>query len=97
MKMATVTEAKNGLSALLDQVRSGETVLILDRGTPVAMLQPVSGQADSTGRIKRLQRAGVVRARATKPPSALLTRPGPSPAGGASAVDVLLEERRAGR
>jgi hypothetical protein len=32
MKKATLTETKNNLSALVDQVQHGETILILDRG-----------------------------------------------------------------
>ena len=45
MKTATITQAKNGLSALIDRVRAGESILILDRGTPVARLEPVVGAA----------------------------------------------------
>ena len=40
MKSASVSEAKNGLSALLDEVRQGETVLITHHGKPVARLEP---------------------------------------------------------
>jgi len=32
--------AKDGLSALLDRVKAGETILIMDRGVPVAGLEP---------------------------------------------------------
>src|SRR5678809_661438 len=38
MKTATLTEAKNQLSALIDLVRHGETIVITDRGRPVARL-----------------------------------------------------------
>ena len=38
MKKATITEAKNQLSALIDRVRHGETIVITDRGRPVARL-----------------------------------------------------------
>lgn len=41
MKRATLTETKNHLSALIDRIRHGETVLILDHGRPVARLVPV--------------------------------------------------------
>ena len=41
MKTATITEAKNGLSALIDRVRAGESVLILDRGVPIARIEPI--------------------------------------------------------
>lgn len=98
MVLATITEAKNGLSALIDQVRAGESVLIMDRGTPVARLESaVSASPDAEGRIARLERAGAVRA-ASKPPvtELLRTRP-PALRAGASAVAALIEERREGR
>jgi prevent-host-death family protein len=38
MKKATITEVKNQLSALIDRVRHGETIVITDRGRPVARL-----------------------------------------------------------
>jgi prevent-host-death family protein len=41
MQRASITEAKNNLSVLIDRVRDGETVLICDRNRPVARLQPV--------------------------------------------------------
>lgn len=40
MIRATISELKNGLSAYLRRVRSGETVLVLDRKAPVARLVP---------------------------------------------------------
>jgi prevent-host-death family protein len=96
--VATITEAKNRLSALIDQVRAGESVLIVDRGTPVARLESaVSASPDAEGRIARLERAGSVRA-ARKPPAIdLLSTEPPSVRRGASAVAALLEERRDGR
>ena len=42
MKRASITEAKNGLSALIDGLRHGAGVLIVDRGRPVARLEPVA-------------------------------------------------------
>ena len=41
MKRVSVTQAKNGLSALLREVGRGETVLITSRGRPVATLAPI--------------------------------------------------------
>jgi prevent-host-death family protein len=97
MKTATITEAKNGLSALIDQVRAGQTVLILDRGVPVARLEPIARDPDQTGRLERLERAGIVRVPTTPPPVDLIRRPGPPLAAGASLLDALLDERRSGR
>jgi prevent-host-death family protein len=97
MKTATITEAKNGLSALIDRVKGGETVLILDRGVPVARLEPIASNADPSGRIRRLERSGVLRVGIGPPPLDLLRTPGPALTQGASVVEALLDERRTGR
>lgn len=93
MKTTTITDAKNGLSALIDRVRAGESVLILDRGTPVARLEPVTGASDPTGRIKRLERAGLVGPAGTAPPVDLIHSPAPKLVSGANAVQAVLDER----
>ena len=97
MNTSTITEAKNGLSALIDRVRSGESILILDRGVPVARLEPVTAFPDATGRLRRLERAGVIRVGDTSPPLEMLRTPAPMLGPGASAVAALLQERRSGR
>lgn len=97
MTTATITEAKNRLSALIDRVRAGESILILDRGVPVARLDPVASAIDQTGRVRRLQRSGIVRAGEGDTPLELLHMPPPVLAAGASATAVLLDERRSGR
>jgi prevent-host-death family protein len=98
MKRSTLTETKNNLSALIDQVRHGETILVLDRGRPVARIESaLTGTADAEGRLARLERAGVVR-RATSPaPRDLLGQEPPCAAKGASVLTALLEEREEGR
>lgn len=97
MRTSTITEAKNGLSALIDRVRSGESILILDRGVPVARLEPVTGMSDPTGRLRRLERAGIVRSASSPVPLELLRLPAPPLAPGASVVAALLAERELGR
>jgi prevent-host-death family protein len=98
MVVATITEAKNGLSALLDQVRAGESVLIMDRGTPVARLESaISASPDAEGRIARLERTGAVRSALKPPVTELLATSPPSVRAPASAVTALIEERREGR
>ena len=98
MKKASISEAKNSLSALIDSVKGGSPVLIVDRGRPVARLEPVGGpgpQDDS--RLARLVRDGIVRpARGVLPKTWLATKP-PRARKGASAVRALLDERREGR
>jgi prevent-host-death family protein len=98
VKRASITEAKNNLSALIDGVKGGSPVLIVDRGRPVARLEPVSGiRADDEGRLARLVRAGVVRpGRGSVPKAVVATKP-PRVKHGESGVRALLEERRDGR
>ncbi len=97
MKTATVTDAKNGLSALIDQVRAGESITILDRGTPVARLEPVVSGAEHDGRLRRLTRAGIVRPPDQPDLLEILRHFPAAPVTRVSVVDALLEERRAGR
>lgn len=99
MKRASITEAKNNLSALIDRVKAGSSVLIVDRGRPVARLEPVTGNdADDAGRLARLVRDGAVRPARGSLQKALFTRKPPrSPENGVSALRALLDERRDGR
>ena len=98
MKRATLTETKNNLSALIDQVRHGETILVLDRGRPVARIESaLSGTTDAEGRLARLERAGIVRRAKSTTPQDLLRQAPPSAAKGASILTALLEEREEGR
>jgi prevent-host-death family protein len=98
MKTVSVTEAKNGLSSLLAEVRAGETILILDRGIPVARIDAVRPRAgDDKGRLERLYRAGVLKPPESEFPSSILTEDPPSLGPGVSVVDALIEERREGR
>lgn len=99
MKRASITEAKNNLSALIDGLKGGSPVLIVDRGRPVARLEPVTTglEPEHDGRLLRLVRDGIVRPRRAAPPAALLSQQPPRAKAGASAVKALLEERREGR
>jgi prevent-host-death family protein len=99
MKKASITEAKNNLSALIDGLKGGSPVLIVDRGRPVARLEPVSvdEKGEHGGRLFRLVRDGLVRLRRTAPPRALFSRRPPGVKTDVSALDTLIEERREGR
>jgi len=100
MKVATISQTKNGLSALLDRVRQGDTILITDRSRPVARLEPVASAEDAgpdDGRLARLERAGVIRRAARRRLSEILRVPPPAPVPGADAVAALIRERRSGR
>jgi prevent-host-death family protein len=98
MKKASVTEAKNNLSALIHSVQGGSPVLIVDRGVPVARLEPVHGsEAVDDDRLARLVREGVVRPARGGPAKAVIAAKPPSVRRGASGVRALLDERRDGR
>jgi prevent-host-death family protein len=99
VKRASISEAKNRLSALLDRVRQGETVIIEDRGVPVARLDAISVRADSAaeGRVARLARLGTVRPPTVPSSAKVLDRPRPRLRDGRSLVELLIAERREGR
>jgi prevent-host-death family protein len=99
MRKASITEAKNNLSALIDSVKGGSPVLILDRGRPVARLEPVTIDRDSDqgGRLSRLVREGIVRPGRAPLSRTFFSGKPPRPKGGSSASAILIAERREGR
>jgi prevent-host-death family protein len=99
MKRASITEAKNGLSALIDRVRHGDAIVIEDRGVPVARLEPIAapGRGAAEGRAARLVRQGVLRPAAAPAPRRLLGEKPPVPKKGATLSQAILDERRSGR
>ena len=96
MNMASISETKAKLSALLDRVKAGESVTITDRGVPVAQIVPLpeSSDVDWEARLQRLERAGVITRGRGGRADILLT---PPPDVGGSVLELLLEERREGR
>ena len=99
MEKASISEAKNRLSALIDRVRNGATIVIEDRGVPVARLEPLSapGRGAVDGRVARLVRQGVVRMPSGPVPRRILTSAPPTPKRGASLSQAVIDERRGGR
>ena len=99
MKKASITQVKNGLSALIDRVRHGDAIVIEDRGVPVARLEPIAapGPGGSEGRAARLVRQGVLRPAAGATPKRVLATPPPSPTGPVAPSRRLIDERRSGR
>jgi prevent-host-death family protein len=99
MKRTSITAAKNGLSALIERVRHGESIIIEDRGVPVARLEsiPVPGRSEAAGRAARLQRLGLLRPPLSSPPRRVLTTAPPKPRGGATLSDAVIAERRDGQ
>jgi len=98
MKKASITEAKNNLSALIDSVKGGSPVLIVDRGRPVARLEPVRGiDSDEDGRLSRLVRDGIVRPARGVVSKRIFAKKPARARKGASGVRALIDERRDGR
>jgi antitoxin (DNA-binding transcriptional repressor) of toxin-antitoxin stability system len=97
VKKAGITETKNKLSALIQGLRRSSPVWIVDRGRPVARLEPVTRpeEDEQGGRLSRLIRDGVLRPRRTSPPEALFNAS--PPRANASTVELLIDERREGR
>ena len=93
MKKVSISELKNQLSAYLQSVRSGETVVVYDRNRPVARLDLVADDDDD--RLALLQRAGLLVPPADPMPLELLRSP--APRARSSVLDALLEEREEGR
>ena len=99
MKKVSITEAKNRLSALIDGLKGGSPVLIVDRGRPVARLEAVGTDSrdEQHGLLARLVREGTVRPGPAALPRSFFTERLPRRKSGVSVVAALLEERRVGR
>ncbi len=96
MKRASVSEAKNGLSGLLSEVRRGEAVLITHRGQPVARIEPchVEGPGAEHAMAEILRRGVAVPPRAPLDVDRFLGVPVARLTEGARASEVIVAERR---
>ena len=84
-----VRELKTRLGGYLRQVRAGRTLVITDRGEPVAELKPV-GAAAGDARLERMRALGTVtrlEQRQLGPFRAVSAR-------GSTVSDAILEDRR---
>lgn len=99
MITVSITQSKNQFSALIDRVRQGESVLILDRKVPVARLEPAMPLPEDSGAtlVSQLERGGLLRRGTGVLPEGFLDRRLARLAEGASAVGALLRERGEGR
>ena len=96
MLRASISEAKSRLSALLHRVRDGESVLITDRGRPIAQLVPVEADTgNAEGWLSALGHDGAVRPRIATLPPGFLQEQLPEPR--VSAVEALMRDREEGR
>jgi prevent-host-death family protein len=82
-----VRDLKNNLSRYLDAVRGGQSVVVTDRGRPVARLSPVE---DTRSALAGLIEAGIV----TPPSSLRRRRPSRRVAPAGSVSDLVASQRR---
>ena len=96
MKTASISQTKNQLSTLIDQVRQGETIVIIDHDRPVAKLVPAQAEKgeESAGALANLERDGIIRRGSGE---AHRLAPRIKPRDGASALAALIEDREQGR
>lgn len=82
-----IRDLKNNLSKYIDRVRSGEEVVVTDRGRPVARLSAVDSSVD---RLATLVAAGVVR----PPTRTTRGRPSQRIKAKGSVSDLVADQRR---
>jgi antitoxin (DNA-binding transcriptional repressor) of toxin-antitoxin stability system len=96
MKNARISELRDGLSEYLARVRKGETVIVYDRDTPIARIEPIAPAPEGEPEwLREAYSRGVVtppkvRDRARLPPPIKIDPR-------FSLLEALLEERRSGR
>ncbi len=98
MLQAGVAELKAHLSRFLRVARSGEEVLITERGRPVARLVPIDEcAAERPAHLMEMERRGEVRIGSGAAPTGADLPPLPAPTEGMTALEALVEERRGSR
>lgn len=61
MKTVNIAELKNRLSVYLNEVRSGEEIVIRDRNLPIARIVPLNRSADQDDELTALAAQGKLR------------------------------------
>ena len=96
MKNARISELRDKLSEYLARVRKGETVIVYDRDTPIARLEPIAPSPENWPEwLREAERRGIITPAKIRD-GARLPRPMKTkePVG---LLEALLEERRSGR
>ena len=96
MKRVPITSLKARLSEYLEAVKTGEEIIVTDRGRPVARVSPIAGIEDADARIAELVRAGLARPPLRPLAPEFWTLPRPKDPEG-RVLAALLEERAEGR
>ena len=90
-----VAVLKARLSEFLRKAKAGETVIVTDRGRPVARLGPLEGAPAVSGRLQQLVEAGLARRPLRAPELAVSEMRRPADPEGRS-LEAILEERADG-
>ena len=97
MKNAKISELRDNLSQYLARVRQGETVIVYDRDTPIARIDPVvSDDQDLPDWAREAMQKGILsppKVRSRAPLNIQPVKADPK----FSLLEALLEERRSGR
>ena len=97
MNTAGVAELKARLASYLKQVKSGNEILITDRGSPVAKLVPIDTAQKRDDRRQRLAAGGLLKLGKSRLPKSLLVPPTGPVNIGEGVLSALLSERAEGR
>ncbi|MEX0878195.1 MAG: prevent-host-death protein [Thermoanaerobaculia bacterium] len=96
MKNARISELRDGLSDYLARVRKGETVIVYDRDTPIARIEPIAASDQSIPEwVREAERRGIMSPPKNSGPIVLGPPVQVDPK--FSLLEALLEERRTGR
>lgn len=97
MKIAAISQLKASLSEYLAKVKTGEEVLVTDRGIPIAKIIPLEGDGlEMSADLLKLERAGLIRKGTGKLPSDFWDLCRPKDREGL-ALKALLKEREEAR
>ena len=96
MRSAGIAELKASLSGYLAAVKSGEEVVITERGHPIARIVPIPPHRTASHPIEELVRAGVLNRHRKTMERDFLRRSKPQDSRGA-VLQALLRERREAR
>ncbi len=96
MKTIGIAQLKAHLSRYLEQVKSGQEVIVTERGLPVAKIVPLRAAEARDSRRERLAKAGLLQLGSGRIPPILL-KPPKGPRRGFGVLKALLDERAEGR
>ncbi len=95
MKTASVSKLKASLSEYLRRVKTGEEVLVIERGRPIAKIAPATGSHTMPRQLIEMEKEGLIKLGSGKLPKGFWKLPRPRDPKG-SVVKAVLREREEG-